>query len=514
MATKRLTMYKTREILRQKWELGCSHRTIARSLGIGLAAVSRTSVRAQNAGLNWEKVQLLDDEALENYLYQAAGTRRCKAPRAEPDCRYIHRERRKPGVTLELLHQEYLEHHSDGYRYTQYCQRYRSWLKKRGLTMRQVHRAGEKMFIDYSGKGPSLVDRKTGEVKEIELFVATLGASSYTYAEASRTQQSHDFIASHTRAIEFFEGVAKVTVPDQLKSAVTRSCRYEPSLNRTYSEWGRHVGTAIVPARPKKPKDKAKVEVAVQVAQRWILARLRNQTFFSLSELNQRIGELLEDLNSRTMRHLGKSRRELYEELDRPALGPLPSTRFQYATWKRAKVNIDYHIEVEKHYYSVPHAFAREYVEARVSAATIEIFHRGRRVASHPRSFKPGAHTTQSKHMPKSHRKHMEWTPSRILEWAATIGSATHSLVQAILEDRPHPEMGYRSCLGILRLSQKYGNDRLEAACLRSFHVNGRSFRSVHSILKNNLDTQPMRTEEPESPPVDHENIRGHNQYH
>jgi transposase len=517
MATERLSMRQIREILRQKWVLGRPHREVSESLRIGLGTVSVVLERAKQAGLDWPTVQALTEEALEARLY----TRPLvavpeSATRPWPDCAYIHRERRKPGVTLALLHLEYLEHHPDGYRYTQYCEIYRRWLKHRGLSMRQVHRAGEKLFVDYSGKKPAIIDPPTGELTEVELFVAVLGASSYTYAEATRTQQVHDWIGSHQRAFAFFGGVAEVVVCDQLKSGVTVPCRYEPGLQRTYEEFAQHHNTVILPARPKRPRDKPKVEVAVQVAQRWILARLRHERFFSLAALNARIRELLEPLNAKVMRVYRASRRELFTQLDQPALRPLPAEPFVLGTWTiDARVNIDYHIDVHGHYYSVPHPLLHELVDARRTATTVEIFHRGQRVAAHVRDDRRGRHTTDPAHMPKAHREHLEWSPSRLIDWARTIGPQTAALVEAILAERPHPEQGYRSCLGILRLAKGYGGDRVEAACARAGAAHARSYRHVDAILKHGLDRLPLAAEAPAPLTLvpAHEHLRGPEYY-
>jgi len=513
MATERLSMRQTREILRQKWTLGLSHRAVARSLRVGLGTISSVTRRAEAAGLDWAQVQTLTDEALEGRLYgrpDVAG----QGPRPAPDCAWIHAERRRPGVTLELLHTEYLERYPDGYRYTQFCDLYRRWLARRRLSMRQVHLSGEKCFVDYAGQKPRLIDPATGEVVEAELFVAVLGASNYTYAEATRTQQVPEWIASHARAFAFFGGVTAAIVCDQLKSGVVVPCRYEPGLQRTYEEFAAHYGTAILPARPAMPRDKAKVEAAVLVAERWILARLRHETFFSLAALNARIAELRTDLNARPMRLYRASRRELFERLDQPALRPLPAEPFIYGEWAVARVNIDYHVEIHRHYYSVPYPLVHERVDARVSATTVELFHRGQRVAAHLRDDTPGRHTTSPAHMPKAHQHHLEWTPSRLIHWAETIGPQTAALVRAILADRPHPEQGYRSCLGLLRLSRRDGAARLEAACARAVTVGVRSYRHVDSILKHGLDR--LLLPEPAEPlplaPV-HAHIRGRDYY-
>jgi transposase len=512
MATERLTMRNLREILRQKWLLGRSHREVAQSLGLSSGAIGTSVLRARAAGLDWPQVQTLADDALEARLYgrpEVAGLRQ----RPQPDCAYLHAERRKPGVTLELLHLEYLEQHPDGYRYTRFCDLYRDWLKRRGLSMRQLHRAGEKCFVDYAGQKPTLIDPTTGEVMEVELFVGVLGASNYTYAEATRTQQVADWIASHQRAFAYFGGVPSVVVPDQLKSGVTVPCRYEPQLQRTYEELGQHYSTVILPARPGKSRDKAKVEVGVQVAERWILARLRHERFFSLGALNARIAELREDLNGRRMRLYQASRRELFEHLDRPALRPLPAEPFIYGEWKTARVNIDYHVELHRHYYSVPFPLVHEVVDARLTATTVECFHKGERVAAHARDDTPGRHTTNPAHMPKAHQHHLEWTPSRLTEWASRIGPQTQALVAAILADRPHPEQGYRSCLGLLRLGRRYGEPRLEAACGRALAVGARSYRHVDSILKHGLEQLPVPAAVPGHPALVHEHLRGRAYY-
>jgi transposase len=511
-------MRKSREILRLKWVAGRTHREVAQSLGVSVGSVALTLSRASSAGLDWPGAEKLGEGALQERLYgaqQAAASEE----RPRPDCAYLHAERKRPGVTLELLHQEYLQQHPNGYGYTQFCEYYRRWLKHCRLSMRQIHRAGEKMFVDYAGKRPHVVDPKSGEIVEVELFVAVLGASNYTFAEATRTQRSSDFIASHVRALEYFGGVPALVIPDQLRTGVSSPCRYEPGIQRTYEELGRHYGTVILPARPGRPRDKAKVEVAVQVVERWILARLRNETFFSLDALNERIGELLEDLNGRRMRVYGQSRRELFDRIDRPALRALPSDRFVFAEWKHARVNIDYHVEIDRHYYSVPHALVHEVVEARLTVRMVEVYLRGERVASHVRRYQRGGFTTVAEHMPKAHQKHLEWTPSRLIHWASTIGAQTESLVRAILTERRHPEQGYRSCLGILRLARSFGRERLEAACARGMAIRARSYRHIDSILKRGLDRLPL----PEQPathassatpsPIVHENIRGGTYY-
>jgi transposase len=512
-------MRKTREILRLKWHKGRSHRQIVAALAIGLGTPSEVVGRAKRAGLtSWADVERLTDDELDAKLYPPPPT---TSDRPLPDPAYLHLQLRRAHVTMRLLHDEYLQQHADGYGYTRFLEHYRAWADKQQLVMRQVHRAGEKCFVDYAGTKPSYVNPKTGERVEVELFVAVMGASNYTYAEAAASQKSRDWIASHIRLVEFLGGVPEVFVPDQLKSGVVIASRYEPTIHRTYEEWSQHYTTAIVPARPAHPRDKAKVEVGVLIAERWILARLRNLTCFSLDELNEHITRLLVELNGRVMRRYRKTRREIFEELDRPVLAPLPTSRFLPGDWYYATVGYDYHVRVEcdGHDYSVPYKLAGEEVEIRVGAATVEVFVPGnpKRVASHIRSFVRGGTTTISEHMPASHRRHRDESIADYLAWAEQVGPCTHALVRAILEDRPHPEHGFRSCRGLKSLSRRYTPDRIEAACERALVAGGRSYLNVESILKHGLDKQPLpapASSGDEPPPLDHENIRGPDYYH
>jgi transposase len=507
-------MHRLKEILRQKLVLHRSHRQVAKAVGVSVGFVSGVVTRMAALGLGAEQIDALEETVLEEKLYRprvASGVRR-----PLPDPAQMHVELKRDGVTLQLLHLEYLESHPDGYRYTRYCDVYREWLARRSPTMRQTHIAGDKMFVDYSGKRPRIVDKATGEVTDVELYVAVLGASNYTYAEATFTQQVPDFVASTTRALAFFGGVPRALVPDQLKSAVTVACRYEPGIQRSFDELGRHYGTTILPARPASPRDKAKVEVAVQIAQRWILARIRDQVFHTLGELNARIRELTVDLNARTMRLYKASRTELFERLEKPTLAALPADTFEYAAWKKATLNVDYHIVFDDHFYSAPHTLIHEELWARATTTSVEIFHRSTRVASHARSYVKFKHTTITAHMPTSHQKHADWTPSRILGWARTVGPMTEKLAQAILAERRHPEHGYRSCLGLFRLAKRYGNERVEAACARALTVSARSYRHVESILKHGFDRAPALDTESRasSSSVVHENVRGRDYYH
>jgi len=386
---------------------------------------------------------------------------------------------------------------------------YREWARHLDLVLRQEHRAGEKLFLDFAGETIPVVDPETGVEDPWELFVGVLGASDFTYAEALPSQGLPQWIAAHVRCFQFLGGCPKILVPDNLKSAVTQAHRYEPLLNRTYEEMATHYGCAVIPARPHKPRDKAKVEAGVLMAERWILATLRHQTFFSGVALNDAIRERLQRLNDRPFKKLDGCRRSLFEELDKPALRPLPERPYEYGIWKRGKVNIDYHVEVDHHYYSVPYQLVGQLYETRLTASTVEVFVRGRRVASHPRSFRRGGFTTVTEHMPASHRRHLEWTPGRITRWAEETGPQTAALAAGILRSRPHPEQGFRSCLGVLRLGKRYGPERLEAACARAVAIGAFSYRSVDSILRTGLDRQPAFPPPSSNGHGQHANVRG-----
>lgn len=508
-------MKKAREILRLRWEQGRSVREVARATGVSTGVVSSVTNRAARAGLDQAAVQALDDDGLEERLYGRRDAKGRRNPdRPLPDPVWIHTELRRHGVTLELLHLEYLEAHPDGYRYTTFCDAYRRWLEKQRVSMRQVHRGGEKAFVDYSGKRARLVDPTTGDVREVELFVAVLGASSMTYAEATESQRAEDFVASHVRAFSYFGGVTAMVVPDQLRSAVGRPCAYEPGIARTYSELGRHYGTAIVPARPARPKDKAKVEVGVQVAQRWILARLRHETFFSLAELNARIRELCDQLNDRPRKKLGGvSRRTLFERYDRPALRPLPAEHFEVATWGQATVAPDYHIEILKHWYSVPYQLVRDEVDVRLTSGTLEVFHRGKRVAVHGRDDTPYEYTTLREHMPEAHQR-VAGGADELLVWASEIGPMTKGMVERLLEANPIREQGWRSARGLKRVLMKHGLERAEAACGLALRYGARSYKPVERILKLDRDRLELADESATTTAVENDDVRGPAYFH
>lgn len=512
MPRERLSMRKVREVLRLKWERGVSNRLIARSCRVSRSTVADYLERADSAGLRWELVKALDDGRLEALLFPPQSTR-AGAGRPLPEWPRVYRELRHKGVTLTLLWQEYKAVHPDGYQFTQFCEHYKRWLGTQELVMRQHHRAGEKLFIDYAGNTMPVVDPATGEIRDAQIFLSVLGASNYAYCEATWSQRLPDWIGSHTRALSFFGGCPEVLVPDNLKSGVKDPHLYEPELNPTYQEMARHYDVAVVPARRRRPKDKAKVENAVLVAERWILARLRKHTFFSLASLNEAIARLLGEFNEKPFQKQPGCRRSLFEELDQPALGPLPEP-FEYATWRKVRVHIDYHVEVEKHYYSVPYALVGKECEARTTATTVEIYHKGKRVASHVRSHRQGRHTTVNEHMPEKHRQHAEWTPERLVRWAGHNGEATAKVVHDILESRPHPHHGYRPCLGIMRLGKKHGGERLEAACRRALALNALSYKSIKSILDSGLESRPLpNSENGERPAIHHGNIRGPQYY-
>jgi transposase len=506
-----LSMRKLKELLRLKYEAGLSQRQIARALNLSLGVVNKYLHAAEAAGIT---CPLPDD------LNEAQLRRRLFPPDASPPETYyapvdfaaMHQELKQKGVTKQLLWEEYAEANPDNhYSRSQFFFHYQLWQARLKLSMRQTHRAGEKMFVDYAGQPVPIINATTGEINQAQIFVAVLGASNYTYAEATFSQRLHDWIGSHVRAFEFFEGVTQLIIPDNLKSGVTRADRYEPILNRSYQEMLAHYSTAALPARPQKPRDKAKVEFGVQLVQRWILARLRNRTFFSLADLNHSIREPLTLLNQKPFRKLPGSRRSQYEALDRPALLPLPATAYEFAEWKLGRAHVDYHVEVYGHYYSVPHALRGRQLDVRITATTVEFFHHNQRVASHSRSDRLGGHTTIPDHMPSHHRAHSEWNPERFLNWAVEIGSHTRDFVRSLIESRKHPELAYRSCLGLLSLAKTYTPQRLEAACQRALALGTLRQTSVRSILERGLDSQPLPDTQAEeaATPLVHENLRG-----
>jgi len=512
MPTVRIPMRKIMDILRLKHEAKLSNEKIARACGVSKGVVCKYLHLAEARGVGWPLPEGADEAQIERLLFPAVQP---PSRFVEPHCFTIHQELKRKGVTLQLLWAEYVSvHEAAAYRYSQYCHRYRLWRQQQRRSMRQIHRAGEKTFIDYCGPTVPVICRETGEVRTAQVFVAVLGASSYTYAEATWSQALPDWIASHQRAFRFFGGVTELQIPDNLRAGVTDPNRYTPQINATYAEMAAHYRTAILPARPRKPKDKAKAEVAVQIVERWILARLRHQTFFTLAELNRAIADLLPDLNNRPFQGQDVCRRDLYDRLDAPALKPLPLAPYEYAEWRKAKPGIDYHISVDKRFYSVPHALVGQTLDVRLTAETVEVMHKGNRVAVHPRRG-PQRFSTLMDHMPSSHRAHREWSPGRFLNWAGDIGPCTRQVVQQQLENRPHPEHGYRACLGLLNLSRRYSKDRLERACQRALAIRSINYQSIASILKQGLDQQPMEGDSHLQADLPlHGNVRGADYYH
>jgi len=519
MPAQRSSMRLIREVLRLKYDANLSQRRIARSLNMGLGTVSHYLKKAKAAGLEWPLPTDLDEAELERRLFPNQ-LQSVRSGLVEPDYAGMHKELKHKGVTKQLLWDEYKQIQGEnGYQYSQYCQRYRDWVLTLKRSMRQVHIAGEKLFIDYCGPTIAIVDARTGEILKAQVFVACWGASNYTYAEATRTQTKPDWIASHVNALNFFGGVPEVLVPDNLRSAVSQPCRYEPVINSSYQHMANHYRTTVIPARPYKPKDKAKAENAVLVVERWIMARLRHHQFFTLEELNQHIQFLLDDLNKRPFKKLPGSRLSQFEAIDKPAMNPLPPRGYQYTEFKLVRVNIDYHIEFDRAFYSVPHHLVKHQVECQATQGSVSLTFKGKQVARHPRSYRQGSFTTDPDHMPKAHRKHGDWSPERLRSWAKDTGPNVLRITEAILSRRKHPEQGYRSCLGILKLSREYNGKRLDDACARAISIGSPTAKSVKSILQKGLEqlTLPLNeasdTEEKPTA-IEHDNIRGPKYYH
>lgn len=517
MPTKGVSMRKIKTILRLHHESKLSQHQIANSLHLSVGAVNKYLKRAEKAGITWPLSNELDDEvALQKRLQTTSQIATATSPKHAINFLTIHQELRRKGVTVQLLWEEYAQTTSNPLSYVHFCRLYRQWRDIQPRSMRQTHKAGDKVFVDYAGHTIDIIDPDTGEIRTAQIFVGILGASNYTYAEATWSQQLPDWIASHRRMFEFFGGVPALVVPDNLKSGISKACRYEPDTNPTYADFIDYYGTAVLPARPSKPKDKSKVENAVLVVERWILARLRNRTFVGLTELNTAIRELLYQLNHRPFKKLPGCRASLFTETDKPALRSLPLYPYEFTHFKRARAHIDYHIELDHHYYSVPYQYIGKEMGVRFTSERIECWYQGKQIALHVRSYKKGKHTTIAEHMPKSHRKHMEWTPGRFLNWAAGIGVSTTRYVKRLLESKPHPEQGYRSCLGLLNLSKRFGDARLEKACERAWKLGAKTRKSVESILTHKMDQQPLPEEKnhPSAMNFAHENVRGKNYYH
>lgn len=508
MAHWRVSMRKIREILRLRYECGLSFASISGSCGVGDTTVSDCISRAKAAGVTWPLPHDLDDDTLEALLYQAGG-RQHAAAMPMPDFGLIHKELRRKSVTLQLLWQEYKQSHPNGYQYSQFCFHYKEFKKSLEYSFRNTYKGGERLFIDYAGQTVAVYDPRNGGPRAAQVFIAVLGASSYTYAEATWTQTLTDWIASHVRAFEFFGGSAAILVPDNLKSAVTRPCRYDPDVNPAYYHMASYYHAAVIPARPYRPKDKAKAEAAVLLVERWILAALRNSRFASLAELNSAIKALLTHLNSKKFRKMPGSRIELFESLDRPELQPLPKRPYEHLSFKIARVNINYHVEVDGHNYSVPYLLVQKQVEIRYGDAVVEVFFKNERVASHRRSSNKGGYSTLSEHMPPAHQKHAAWTPERMITWAGEAGDATAKVAAAIMKSKRHPEQGFKAVLGLIRLGDAYGKEKLENACEQAINFGAPRYQTIKGLLT--MGSKAMRGEvsAAERPTPTHSNIRG-----
>jgi transposase len=517
MTTKRVTMNKLKEMLRMKYEAQLSLRQIALCLSLSIGVISKYLKRADGAGIGWPLPEGMSDKALERLL-QPAKKSVVSLTMAEPDFLDIAQELPQKGMTRLLLWQEYAQAHPDNhYSYSRFTVLFKHWSKSQQLSMRQTHRIAEKLFVDYCGPTLTVVNPDTGEARSAQVFVAVLGASSYTYAEATWSQSLPDWIGSHVRAFTFYGGLPEIVVPDNLKSAVSKACRYDPELNPTYQQMAEYYGVAVIPARPYKPKDKAKAEVGVQIVERWIMMRLRKLTFYTLASINIAIRSLLDELNQRPFKKKPGSRLSQFEALDKPALKALPSEPYRYRHIKKARVHLDYHIEYNRHYYSVPYQLVKEEVMVHAGETSVAIFHQGKQVALHPRAHHQGGHTTDASHMAKAHQKQAQWTPQRFLSWATDIGEYTEAVIQHQLGSRRHPEHGYRACLGLLSLTKKYGKKRLDAACKRAQHIGSMNYKSIESILRKSLDKVPLDdNEEPSKSalPLSHDNVRGPGYYH
>lgn len=505
-------MRKVLDVVRLAFDADRSQHEIAVALGLAQSTVGEYLRRFRARGLAWPLPPEFDEAQLEARLFARAAVPATEA-RPLPDWPTVHRELRRKGMTLQLLWEEYKAGAVDGYQYTQFCRHYHTWAGQLDPVLRQQHTAGERTFVDYAGQTVDVVESTTGELREAQVFIGVLGASNYFYAEATWTQTLPDWIASHVRMVEYFGGTTALIVPDNLRSGVTHASFYEPIVNATYQDFATHYSTAILPTRVARPRDKAKVESGVLVAERWILAPLRHHTFTSLADLNCEIAHLCAVANDRPFQKLAGTRRTLFEALDRPVLRPLPPTRYELAEWRTAKVNIDYHIAVEGHFYSVPYALVRATVRVRLTTSMLEVLHEGKRVATHVRSAHRGRYTTEPAHRPKSHQAHLEWTPSRLVQWGTSIGPSTGTVVERILERWPHPEQGYRACLGLLSLRKRYTDARLEAACARALTTGATSYKSVKSILVAGLDQLAPEDTPPLRLPTTHANIRGADYY-
>jgi transposase len=510
MSRKKEPMRKIKEVFRLAFLDALSERQIARGSNMKKTTVHTYLQRAKLASITWSDIESLDDEAIGRLLFPSEEAAEGRKPL--PNWEHIQKELRRKHVTLQLLWEEYRDAHPDGYGYSRFCELYKLYTDTVEVSMRQTHIAGDQVFVDYSGDGVEVIDRQTGEVRTAEVFVGVLGASNYSYADATWSQATPDWIGSHIRMLHFFGGVPAAIVPDNLKTGVTKACYYDPEINPTYQSFAEHYDVVILPARVVRPKDKAKVEAGVLHVQRSILAQLRNRQFFSLAEVNEAIVELLDELNDRPFQKMRGSRSSYFKELDQPALRPLPRQPFEFPDWKKATVNIDYHVAFENHFYSVPYTLVKQSVTLRASASMVEVLHKGRRVAIHVRNDHPYGYSTIAEHMPPAHRWRSEWDPVRLVKWGRKHGEHIAKLFEVIMGEKKHPQQGFRACLGIMRYSGKVGDERLDAACRRALEIGGHSYRCVRTILELGQESAPPPTVQ-ESLNFTHENVRGADYY-
>jgi len=514
MAATRMTMRKIRDILRLRLSAGLTIRQINISTKASIGAIQKLLAQADKLGLSWPLPDDLNDKELARLFYPEADT--AVSSRYQlPDWVKVHQELKHKGVTKQLLWEEYTQQYPNKcYSYSQYCDRYRHWLGQQKRSMRQTHKAGEKCFVDYCGPTVPIISASTGEIRTAQVFVGVLGASNYTYADATYSQSLPDWLGSHARMFDYFGGCPELVIPDNLRAGVSKACRYDPQLNPSYQQLAEHYQIAIIPARPYRPKDKSKAEVGVQIVERWVLARLRHHTFFSLAELNQCIRALLDDLNQKPFKQLPGNRLQAFEQLDKPALKSLPKQAYRYVEIKSVKVNIDYHVQHQQHHhYSVPHQYVGETLELHASETLVSLYFRQQQVASHPRKHTPGTTTTPA-HMPTRHQKHQQWTPGRLKNWAQDTGPDVLAWVTRQLTIKDHPEQAYRVCLGLLNLSREYPVQRLDAACKIANKQDLLRLNQIKSILKSNRDQLPEQLDLDVELPQDHENIRGAHNFH
>jgi transposase len=497
-------MRKLKELARLRYEAGRTLDEIAASAGVARSTVQTALARMIRVGVSWPWPADLAEEALGAQLYPNKSGPRPTVAVVLPDFAGMRQQLSRKGVTRRLLWREYRDRHTEGLEYSQFCEVYRRWRKTQDAVMRFSHEPGDKLFVDYAGMTLPLIDRHTGEIRPVQIFVATLGHSSYTFAEATLSQTAPDWLASHVRAFAFFGGLPQAIVPDNLKSGVLRAHRYEPDLNPAYQDLASHYGVAILPARAATPRDKASVESAVQVVERWILAPLRDVEFFSLAQVNAAIAPLLAGLNEAAFQKREDSRRIVFETIERPTLRALPERAYEYAIHKKAKVHVDYHVEIDRRFYSVPHGLIGRTVDVRLTDRTVEIFDHGQRVAAHPKGTCKGQFSTDPVHRPEGHQAVVELNHGRVLQRAEAIGPATVAVIRAQADRRKHRDETLRSSLGILRLAKDFSSDALEAACQRALTLKSLSYRAIATLIKAAPAQAPLPL-----PKIDHANVRG-----